>query len=154
MIEDLKKDNEELKTRVSELEEMMQETRDKADTQRKNSKARTKNVSNQHPVVKASVNLAPVSSELTFSQELVHSMFWDLVGVDQALPEKKRYESLAGPLLNGHSYEDVENGDGTETRVWRPHWKEAVDKGVNPRFIRELVERIMTNEQVSVAYDE
>jgi septal ring factor EnvC (AmiA/AmiB activator) len=51
MLEDLKKENEDLRSRVHDLEEIVQETRDKVETQPK-TKSRTKNVSNQHPVVK------------------------------------------------------------------------------------------------------
>ena len=76
-------------------------------------------------------------------------MFWDLLNIDQALPEKTRYESLAGPLPDCHPHEEVENEDGMTTWVWCPQWKEAVDKGVNPWFIWEISNRIMTNEQVS-----
>ena len=79
-------------------------------------------------------------------------MFWDLLNIDQALPEKTRYESLAAPLPDCRPYEEVENEDGMTTRVWHLQWKEAVDKGVDPRFIREISDRIMTNKQVSTCH--
>jgi len=66
-------------------------------------------------------------------------MFWNLCDI-----EKARVEALPGPLANGAPFEVKEDS----TRVWRPDWKLAIDKSVNTKFIREIVERIMDDEKV------
>jgi hypothetical protein len=53
-------------------------------------------------------------------------------------------EALSGPLANGEPFEVKED----LTHVWHPNWKLAIDKAVNARFICEIVEQIMDDENV------
>jgi hypothetical protein len=63
-------------------------------------------------------------------------MFWNLCDIDQMKGEQAQAEALSGPLANGEPFEVKED----LTRVWRPDWKLAIDKAVNARFIREIIE--------------
>lgn len=144
-VHDLRESNTTVNTRLDELEEAFQTFKETHANQTKASKPNSKNISNQHREVKVSLQLSnDVSLTHRIIQELVHSMFWNLCDIDQTKNEKARVEALPGPLANGVPFEVKEDS----TRVWRPDWKVAIDKSVNAKFIREIVERIMDDENV------
>jgi len=71
-----------------------------------------------------------------------------MCNVDLAKSERERVEALTIPLENGEPYEVI---DG-DIRVWRPHWASPIDKSVNPRFVHELVDRILDDEKVRLIF--
>ena len=70
-------------------------------------------------------------------------MFWTLCGVDS--DDAERYNKLK-PLASGEAVEVVE-----ERNVWHPIPGNRVDDPVNRKFIREVVDRVMDDEKVSIS---
>ena len=75
-------------------------------------------------------------------------MFWNLCDIDQSLGERDRVKVLK-PLEDGAAFV-VTQVDGKETMVWHPNCSLAVDAGVNRKFVKEIVDRVMDNEAVSI----
>ena len=75
-------------------------------------------------------------------------MVWNMCNVDLAKNERERIRALQPPLENGEAYHTIEDG----IRVWRPDWTIPIDRGVNPMFIRELVDRTYDDEKVRLPF--
>ncbi|KAG1810293.1 uncharacterized protein HD556DRAFT_1436011 [Suillus plorans] len=100
-----------------------------ADKGKPSKKAATKNISNDHPILKP----------------LIHPIFFELCDVDPSLSKVKRVEALIGikPLLNGELFEILIEGG---PKVWRPNWLGKFDSAVNAKFVQEVVDRVWNNE--------
>jgi hypothetical protein len=142
-------DNKSLHNRIDELEELIRVLEEKTTTQLKASKSNSKNRSNLHPEVKVSNRSIHMKGIVLteFTKDLVHNMCWNMCNVDLAKNDRERVEALTVPLENGQPYEII---DG-DIHVWRPDWGSPIDKSVNPRFVRELVDRILDDEKVYLA---
>ncbi|KIJ59838.1 hypothetical protein HYDPIDRAFT_170614 [Hydnomerulius pinastri MD-312] len=88
----------------------------------------TKNISNQHLLLKP----------------IVHTIFYDLLGVEKTLGHEDRMKYLVErlePLPNDAAIETV---DGTD--IWRPLWSENIKHKINAKFIQKVVDCVWANE--------
>ncbi|KAG0693067.1 hypothetical protein DFH29DRAFT_1084401 [Suillus ampliporus] len=122
----LQKVSECLGTAEKKIEKLENEGADKGKPPKK---AATKNILNNHPILKP----------------LIHPIFFELCGVDPSLGKAKRVEVLIGikPLPNGEPFEILIEGG---PKVWRPNWLGKIDSTVNAKFVQEVVDRVWNNE--------
>ncbi|KAG9317972.1 hypothetical protein JVU11DRAFT_28 [Chiua virens] len=90
----------------------------------------TKNISNQHPKLKA----------------ILHPLFFELMGINKVGDQALLMNQLVafGSLPDQEAFTYAED---SKTKLWRPRWLENVNSKVNTEFIKELVNCIMRNEK-------
>ena len=74
-------------------------------------------------------------------------MCWNICNIDLAKNDREHVEALTVPLKNGQPYEII----NSDIHMWQLDWGSPIDKSVNPRFVHELVDRILDNEKVYLA---
>jgi hypothetical protein len=141
-IDELKSENGTMKATIEAMQDSLRKLGDKTTGTAESAKA-TKSIANQHKKAKVWDDLIRTS---IFScdrfQDIVHAMFWTLCGVDS--DDANRYDKLK-PLASGEAVEIVD-----ECNVWHPIPGNCVDDPVNRKFIKEVVDRVMDDEKVSI----
>ncbi|KIJ06434.1 hypothetical protein PAXINDRAFT_158730 [Paxillus involutus ATCC 200175] len=129
--EDLKRANEELTLRLASTEHDIAAVRADISQMDTKTKQLSKTGANDHPTVK----------------RLIHPLFADLCRIEQSLEKGQRALALGKiqPLENGKPYDVQVVGDKSRT-IWHPNWKGSVDESLNVLFIKEIADKIWTNE--------
>jgi hypothetical protein len=106
--------------------------------------------SNQHPKLKVSeLSLYSLYTQRTNpSQPLVHSMFFEMCGLEITGTKTERTLQLCSmkPLTNGNAFEVI-----NDKEVWHPNWAGNLNDQVNTQFVHAAVDRIYQNEEVSIS---
>lgn len=115
----------------------------------KKTAAGSKGGANEHPSVKVSQQIRPITLKLIspFSKPLVYALFYEMCGVDMSGNRAKRTAELCAvkELEDDLAFELV---DGKE--IWHPRWKDKINDEVNAQFLKEMIKCIYQNEEVSL----
>jgi hypothetical protein len=109
----------------------------------------------EHPSVKVIQYIIPpmkLQLDSPFHQPLVHTLFYEMCGVDMSGDKAKHTERLCAmmPLEGDLAFEHVETVEGKETMTWHPCWKDNINHKVNVQFIKAVINCTVQNEEVSL----